>query len=190
MRTLVTGGTGFFGSHLIERLLEQGNEVIALARKTSNISHLKTTAATIIIGDVEDYNSLLPAFEGVDIVYHAAARVTPGWGTWDMFYSSIVKGTENMLQASAEARVSRFLHVSTGTVHGKHCEGDTPVCESTPRDAVFSTYSYYDYAKLQAEDIALEYHNQGNYSSSDPQKFPHTPDTFTSRKKQLYRKQR
>ena len=161
MKTLVTGGTGFLGSHLVERLLEQGHEVRALARKSSDISYLKTTGADIVIGNVEDYESLGPALKGVDVVYHAAARVTPGWGAWKWFHSSIVKGTDNMLRASAEARVPRFLHVSTGTVHGRFCEGDTPACESSPRHVVFGPDSYYDYAKLQAEDVAFEYHKQG-----------------------------
>lgn len=161
MRTLVTGGTGFIGSHIVERLLSQGHEVIALARTSSDISHLKTTAANIVVGDVEDYDSLRPAMEGVDIVFHAAARVTPGWGSWELFHSSIVKGTENMLRASAEAGISRFLHVSTGTVYGKYCEGDTPACESTECCVDFSPDTYYDYAKLKAEKIAFEYHNQG-----------------------------
>jgi nucleoside-diphosphate-sugar epimerase len=161
MRILVTGGTGFLGSHLVEQLLKQGHEVIALARTSSNIGHLKTTSAKIVMGDIEDYNSLRPAMEGVDIVYHAAARVTPGWGSWELFHSSIVKGTENMLRASADAGVSRFLHISTGTVYGKHCEGDTAACESTECHVDFSPDSYYDYAKLQAEKIAFEYYNQG-----------------------------
>lgn len=161
MRTLVTGGTGFIGSHIVERLLEQGHEVVALARASSDIRHLKTTAAKIVVSDVEDYNSLRPAMKGVQIVYHAAARVTPGWGSWKSFHSSIVKGTENMLRASAEAGVSRFLHISTGTVYGKLCEGDTPASESTECSVDFSPDTYYDYAKLQAEKIASEYHNQG-----------------------------
>ena len=135
--------------------------MIALARTSSNISHLNTTAAKIVSGDIENYNSLRPAMEGVDIVYHAAARVTPGWGSWELFHSSIVKGTENILRASTKAGVSRFLHVSTGTVYGKLCEGETPACESTECCVDFSPDSYYDYAKLQAERIAFEYHNQG-----------------------------
>jgi len=154
------------GSHLVERLLAQGHEVRALARKTSDITHLKNTGAEIIFGDVEDYESLLPAVKGVDVVYHAAARVMPGWGEWKLFESSIIKGTDNMLRASVEAGAPRFLHVSTGSVHGKLCEGDTPACESTPCDVVFSRDSYYDFAKMRAEDVAFEYHRKGKIQVS------------------------
>jgi len=166
MRTLVTGATGFLGSHLAERLLEQGAYVRILARKTSDLSYLKTTRANVVFGDVEDYDSLLPAVKGIDVVYHAAARVMPGWGAWKLFDSSIVKGTDNILRASVEAGVSRFLHVSTGTVHGKLCEGDTPVCESTPCDVLFCRDSYYDFAKLQGENVANNYHKEGKIQVS------------------------
>ena len=166
MRTLVTGGTGFLGSHLVERLLAQGHEVRALARKTSDITHLRAIGAQIISGDVEDYESLLPAVKGVDVVYHAAARVMPGWGAWKWFESSIIKGTDNMLKASAEAGVPRFLHVSTGSVHGKLCEGDMPLCESTPCSVVFCPDAYYDYAKVEAEKVAFDYHKKGKIQVS------------------------
>ena len=52
VKTAVTGATGLLGSHIVELLLAQGHEVRALARRTSNVSHLKTTGAEIVIGDV------------------------------------------------------------------------------------------------------------------------------------------
>ena len=161
MKALVTGGTGFVGSHIVERLLEQGHEVRALARKTSDISHLKTTAAEIVFGTLEDYDSLCAAVDGVEVVIHAAARVMPGWGEWKDFEATIVKGTENLLNASAEAGVSRFVYVSTASVLGKNSFGDTPADESTPSALEFSRDTYYDWAKLQAEKMALDYHKQG-----------------------------
>ncbi len=164
--TLVTGATGFLGSHLVERLLEHGHEVRVLARKSSDISFLKTTSARIFFGDIEDYDSLPSALKGVDIVYHAAARVTPGWGAWKWFESSIIKGTDNMLRASVKAGVPRFLHVSTGSVHGKLCEGDTPVCEDTPCSVTFCPEAYYDYAKVEAEKVAFDYHKKGKIQVS------------------------
>lgn len=162
MKTLVTGATGFLGSHIVERLLAQGHEVRALARKTSNISHLKTTGAEIVFGDVEDYDSLRPAVDGVDVVFHAAARVMPGWGVWEDFENCIVRGTENMLMVSAETGVSRFVYVSSGTVLGEASYGDTPADESTPTGlASFRYDTFYDHAKLQAEKLSLEYYKQG-----------------------------
>ncbi|MFA9409506.1 MAG: NAD-dependent epimerase/dehydratase family protein, partial [Candidatus Dadabacteria bacterium] len=52
MKAFVTGATGYIGSHIVERLLEQGHEVRALARKTSDLSHLNTTGAEIVFGDI------------------------------------------------------------------------------------------------------------------------------------------
>jgi nucleoside-diphosphate-sugar epimerase len=162
MKALVTGSTGFIGSHIVERLLEQGHEVRALARKTSDLSHLKTNGAEIIFGDIEDYDCLRPAVEGVDVVFHAAARVMPGWGRWEDFERETVRGTENILKASAEAEISRFVYVSSGTVMGEASYADTPADESTPTGiATFKYDTFYDHAKLQAEKLAIEYHKQG-----------------------------
>ncbi len=166
MKALVTGSTGFLGSHVVERLLAEGYEVRALARTTSNITHLKNTGAEIVFGDVEDYDSLCPVVEGIDVVFHAAGRVTPGWGRWQQFEATIAKGTENMLKASAEVGCPRFLYVSTGSVYGNACEGDIPACEYTPCQVVFGPDTYYESAKLRAEKAAFEYHNQGKIQVS------------------------
>jgi len=166
MKALVTGSTGFLGSHVVERLLAEGYEVRALARTTSNITHLKNTGAEIVFGDIEDYDSLCPAVEGIDVVFHAAGRVTPGWGRWQQFEAPIARGTENMLRASAEAGCPRFLYVSTGGVYGEACESDTPACESTPCQVIFGPDTYYESAKLRAETAAFEYHNQGKIQVS------------------------
>ena len=116
MKALVTGGTGCVGSALVERLLENGFEVRALARKTSDLHHLKTTGAQIVFGDVTDYESLRAAADGVDVVFHAAAKVTPGWGTWEEFEKTTVRGTENLLKAAVAGGATRFLQVSSYTV--------------------------------------------------------------------------
>ncbi len=167
MKALVTGGTGCVGSALVERLLEKGFEVRALVRKTSDIHHLKTTGAELVFGDVTDYESLRSAVRGVDIVFHAAAKVTPGWGTWEEFEKATVQGTENLLKASAEAGVKRFLQVSSYTVYGEAClKGDIPADESTECAVCLTPKTYYDYAKLLAERACWEYHRQGRIKVS------------------------
>jgi nucleoside-diphosphate-sugar epimerase len=162
MKALVTGATGFIGSHIVERLLDQGHEVRALARKTSNLRHLKTTNAQIVIGDIEDYDSLVSVVDGIDVVFHAAARVMPGWGRWEDFERETVKGTENLLRASADVGVSRFVYVSSGTVMGEASYCDVPADESTPCEiSIFRYDTFYDHAKLQAEKLCLDWHKQG-----------------------------
>jgi nucleoside-diphosphate-sugar epimerase len=167
MKTLVTGSTGLVGSALVEQLLAQGYEVRALARKTSDLSHLKTTRAEIVFGDVTDYATLPPAVQGVDIVFHAAAKVTPGWGSWKEFEETTVQGTRNMLRASAEAGVKRFLQVSSHMVYGDACQkGDVPADECTPLEAFKSPPTYYDYSKMLAEQVCREYQQQGRIAVS------------------------
>ena len=161
MKIAVTGSTGLLGSHIVERLLAEGHEVRALARRTSDISHLKTTEAEIIIGDIEDYDSLRPLVEGAELVFHTAAKVMVGWGSWQEFESCIVKGTENMLKASAEAKVARFLQVSSGDVYGSGATSKTRATETDPLDAKFHYYSYYCYAKMLADKLAQQYHSEG-----------------------------
>ena len=167
MKTLVTGSTGCLGSAFVERLLIKGYEVRALARKTSDLSHLKTTGAEIVFGDVTEYDTLSPVVKGIDIVFHCAAKVTPGWGTWPEYEAITVKGTENMLKASAEAGVKRFLQVSSVTVYGNACQkSDKPANETTPCEARKTPETYYDYAKLMAEQACWEYHKQGKIKVS------------------------
>jgi len=161
MKKLVTGGTGILGSHLVESLVARGYDVRALVRKTSDTGHLETTGAELVYGDVTDYDSLSAAVKGVDIVFHAASRVTPGWGEWKDFESTIVKGTENLLRASAEAGASRFLYVSSCSVLGVLACGDTPANECTPCAVELTPDTYYDYAKKEAEELALDYYRQG-----------------------------
>ncbi len=73
MRALVTGGTGFIGSHLIDELLEQGYDVRVLRRNTSNITLLEDKKLSFEIGDLTDTESLVRACPQVDVVFHIAA---------------------------------------------------------------------------------------------------------------------
>jgi nucleoside-diphosphate-sugar epimerase len=86
----------------------------------------------------------------------------PGWGKWEDFERETIKGTENMLRASAEAGVSRFVYVSSGTVMGEASYCEIPADESTSCEiAIFRYDTFYDHAKLQAEKLCLDWHKQG-----------------------------
>ena len=167
MKVLVTGATGCVGTGFVERLLARGYEVRAMARQTSDLSYLKTTGAEIVFADVTQPDTLAPAVQGVDIVFHCAAQVTPGWGPWSQFEAVTVEGTRNMLKAASEAGVKRFLQVSSVTTYGDACQkGDALVDENTPCIAEKTPSSFYDYAKRLADEACWEYHQQGKMKVS------------------------
>jgi len=161
MKVLVTGATGFLGSHIVESLMRHGHEVRALARRTSNLRHLEHTGAEVVYGDVMDYDSLFAAANGVDIIIHAAGIVMPGWGKWEEYEDNNVSGTKNALVAGVEAGVKRFVYVSSTTVLGPAGCSEVPADESTQSDLVCTPDTYYDYAKMLGEQVALEYHKYG-----------------------------
>lgn len=97
MDVFITGSTGFTGGHLIRRLVEDGHEVRALARKTSNTTLLKQLGVEIITGDITDSDLLRKAVKGADMVYHIAAMFREGGGIGEkLFYDVNVTGTKNM----------------------------------------------------------------------------------------------
>jgi nucleoside-diphosphate-sugar epimerase len=117
MKDLVTGATGFIGSHLVNSLVEEGRQVRALLRREGDSHALRSIGVEVVHGDITHPDSLPPALEGVDRVFHCAALVSD-WGTWDDFRLTNVRGVENMLSAALVAGVRRFLHLSTTDVYG------------------------------------------------------------------------
>ena len=117
MKNLVTGATGFVGSHIVEKLLEDGPEVVAMARKTSDTSFLKKLGVEIRYGSVTEISKAYDATIGIDRVFHAAA-VTDEWLPKTLSYKVNVCGTTNMLEASYENKVKRFFFISSLSVMG------------------------------------------------------------------------
>lgn len=157
---LVTGATGLLGSHIVEKLRQQGRDVRVLVRPTSDTSFLDTLGVDKAIGDVTEPDSLKSAMEGVETVYHSAARVGD-WGPWPEFVAITIDGTSNMLQAARDAGVGRFLHISSISAYG-HPNGEGMVVDETaPLGQKLHKWSYYSRAKVEAEKLAWEYHQRG-----------------------------
>ena len=114
---LVTGATGFIGGRLVGRLLGEGRRVRGLARAGSDTSVLEDLDVEIAVGDLASPSSLAQAMEGCDRVFHCAALVSD-WATVQEIVRANVEGTRNLLEASAEASVRRFVHFSTTDVYG------------------------------------------------------------------------
>ena len=112
MQAFVTGGSGFIGGRLIERLRSEGWQVCALARSTSSAEKVKAIGADPVEGDLEDADALRAGAEGCDVAFHAAAHLGE-WGPRDDFMRINVEGTKNVLLACREAGVRRIVHVGT-----------------------------------------------------------------------------
>jgi nucleoside-diphosphate-sugar epimerase len=159
MRALVTGASGFIGSHIAERLAAAGDRVRAFVRPASDVSYLRELGVELAHGDITDPASLSPAMDGIEAVYHAAAAVTD-WGPWRQFRSVTIEGTRNVLEAAAGANVGRFLHVSTDGVYA-HSHLGKRITEETPLETRFAWWDYYRRSKLAAERLAWQYHAEG-----------------------------
>jgi nucleoside-diphosphate-sugar epimerase len=111
--TLVTGGTGFLGRRLVERLLSQGRKVTVLGRTPA--PELEARGARFIRASLEDEPAVRSACHGIDTVFHVAAKVGV-WGRYDDFYRINVLGTRALLAGCREHNVTRFVHTSTPSV--------------------------------------------------------------------------
>ncbi len=108
----VTGGSGFIGGRLVERLVAEGRSVRALARSEASAERVATLGAEPVHGDIGDRASLATAAAGTETAFHLAAHLGE-WGPLADFERGNVEGTQNVLAACAEAGVRRFVHCGT-----------------------------------------------------------------------------
>lgn len=110
---LVTGAGGFLGRYLVEKLLARGDRVRGFAR--GSYPDLEALGAEMIRGDIRDQTAVTAACEGVDVVYHAAAR--PGiWGPWKEFYEVNTLGTEHVVEGCLQHGAARLVYTSSPSV--------------------------------------------------------------------------
>jgi dihydroflavonol-4-reductase len=131
MKTLVTGGTGFIGSHLVRHLLAHGEELVCLVRPQSRLDNLRGLHLCFAHGDLCNRESVRAAVQGCRVVYHCAADYRLWCKDPGQMYAANVEGTKNVLQASFEAGVERVVYTSTVGCLGLNCDG-TPANEKAP----------------------------------------------------------
>jgi dihydroflavonol-4-reductase len=118
MKTFVTGGTGFIGTHVVRKLREKGHELHCLVRKTSDVTALQEMGASLIRGDVTDKESVLSGVSGCEWVVNLA-NLFEFWVRDRRAYHAVnVEGTRNVMEAARSAGVSKVIHVSTLAVYG------------------------------------------------------------------------
>jgi nucleoside-diphosphate-sugar epimerase len=117
METLITGGTGLVGHHLVTALQQRGDSVKALVLPSENASWLEERGVTVYRGDIRDPDTLIAPMRGVDTVFHLAA-MQGLWVPIEEYYKVNVTGTENVCRAAMTAGVRRIVHVSSWTIYG------------------------------------------------------------------------
>lgn len=158
MKALVTGGCGFIGSHLVERLVGDGYDVVVLDDlSTGNRENLAgfLSGARVYLAevDVADHAGIRPYFEGVKIVFHLAglADIVPSIREPLRYYASNVGGTVSVLEAARVAGVRRFIYAASSSCYG------IPDIYPTPETASIRPQYPYAFTKWVGEQTVLHW---------------------------------
>jgi len=141
MHSLVTGGAGFIGSHLVERLVADGHFVTIIDNmytgRPENLSHLPADQISINVADVSNKEAIAPLFEGVDWVFHMAAMadIVPSIQQPMPYHRSNVDGTIAVLESARAANVKRFVYAASSSCYGIPDVYPTP--EETPANPMY-----------------------------------------------------
>jgi UDP-glucose 4-epimerase len=158
MRTLVTGGAGFIGSHLVDRLLADGHTVTVIDNcstgRWENLDHIgDSDHLKKVEVDINDYNTIRPEFDGIDWVFHMAALadIVPSIEHPEAYFRSNVDGTFSVLQAAKDAGVRRFLYTASSSCYG------IPDNYPTSEDAEIRSQYPYALTKNLGEQLAMHW---------------------------------
>jgi nucleoside-diphosphate-sugar epimerase len=150
-KVLVTGGTGFLGKNVVERLVKEGYPVRVLARKLSNIEPLKALGVEILYGDVADTDSLKEATGGMDVIVHAAAGTSGDKKDCD---TATIQGTRNVIEVTRAQGVEKLIYISSCSVYGVADYRDgTLVTEDSTLERFPSRRGEYSSSKQSAEEL-------------------------------------
>jgi nucleoside-diphosphate-sugar epimerase len=152
LKALITGGTGFLGSHIVDELIDNNYEVRVLARRTSNTSRLqKMKGVELVVGDITKPETLTKGVQDVDVIFNNAA-IMEDWGSWSKFKPVNVDGTRNVLEVARKQDISRIAHTSSTAVYGFPNTKEA-ITEESPKQP----FGNYQKSKWVAEQIVSEY---------------------------------
>ena len=148
---LLTGATGFLGSHLAARLGRDGRKLRAIVRPGTDLRRIPRQVTEIVWGELGEPETLQKALAGVDVVFHTAARVSGG-GSRDAFARDNVAAVETLLRAAEAAGVKRFVHVSSAGIFGAGQKG-AAIDEQTPLDPQIESRGFYAWSKAESDRL-------------------------------------
>jgi len=154
-KTLVTGASGFTGKGVCRRLIQQGEQVVAFTRPTSNIGELQAIGVECRKIDIKSRSVVKDNFSDISKVYHIAAAYRTEHSDKEEFRQVNVEATRNLLEAAKLSNVKRFIHCSTVGVQG---EIDDPPASEEYR---YKPGDHYQASKLEGEILAREYFSNG-----------------------------
>ena len=154
MKCLVTGGSGFIGSHIVDRLVFDGHDVVVIDNESADChDHFYyNDKVKYYKYDICDFDKIKSLFDGVDFVYHCAAeaRIQPSIENPFLTTNTNVNGTLSVLEASKQANVRRVIYSSTSSSYG---HGHVPNHESLPEDCL----TPYSVSKVTGEKLCRVY---------------------------------
>jgi len=176
MKVLVTGGTGFTGSHLTRRLLLKGDRVVVVDNQRGLFfDELKRLGAEIFIGSVTDKALVQKMAQGCEVVHHLAAAFRKVNLPKKVYWDVNVEGTRHLLEAALKYGVQKFVYCSTCGVHGDVRQGQAN------ENSLIAPEDYYQYTKYEGEKIIAGFLGKGLkivtlrptaiYGPGDPERF-------------------
>lgn len=184
MKSIVTGGAGFIGSHIVDELISLGHEVIVIDNEssTANEKFFFNDRAKYFKLDIADYENTRPLYDNVDFVFHCAAqsRIQITLKNPLLTIHTNVLGTGTVLQCSLEAGVKKVMYSSTSSAYG--LKNSPPLREDMPEDCL----NHYSVSKVSGEKLCTMYTNLFGlktvifryfnvYGDREPLKGPYAP---------------